>query len=222
MKKGLHISFLLAFFAIFVSCGDAKETKNTQSANNSAQAEATSSAMAAVSETTTSPIPQDTVKAEVVIMKFSDYQCPACKYFVPIEEQLKKDFGGRVQIVYKNFPLTMHQFSQIAARAAEAAKKQGKFDEMHELIFTGQEQWSRGNAEAIFTGYANSIGLNMDQFKKDLNSAELQRLIMADKREGRDLGVSSTPTFYINGDLVQNNPPTYPQFRALVVQYLKK
>ena len=157
-----------------------------------------------------------------MVVKFSDYQCPACKYFVPIEEQLKKEFGGRVQIVYKNFPLTMHQFSQVAARAAEAAKKQGKFDEMHELIFTGQEQWSRGNAEAIFTGYANSIGLNMDQFKKDLNSAELQRLIMSDKREGRDLGVESTPTFYINGDKVQSNPPTYPQFRALVVQYLKK
>ncbi len=219
MKKGLHISFLVAIFAIFVSCGDAKETKTTQSTNNLAQTEVASSTTTTVSEATEA---QDTVKAEVVVVKFSDYQCPACKYFVPIEEQLKKEFGGRVQIVYKNYPLTMHQFSQIAARAAEAAKKQGKFDQMHELIFTGQEQWSRGNAEAIFTGYANSIGLNMEQFKKDLNSAELQRLIMADKREGRDLGVESTPTFYINGDKIQNNPPTYPQFRALVVQYLKK
>jgi protein-disulfide isomerase len=86
-------------------------------------------------------------EAKVEIVKYSDYQCPACKYYVPIEEQLKAAYGDELVLTTKHFPLNMHEYAQLASRAAEAARAQGKYQEMHDMIFAGQEQWSRGNAE---------------------------------------------------------------------------
>jgi len=150
------------------------------------------------------------------ITKFSDYQCPACKFYGQILDQAKKEFGQRIEVTYKNYPLRMHQYADLAARAAEAAKAQGKFIEMHEMLFTGQESWSRGNAEAIFIGYAKSLDLDMDQFKADLNSARLNRIVLADKREGTTLGVNSTPTFFFDGKKVERLPNNYAGFKALI------
>jgi protein-disulfide isomerase len=154
--------------------------------------------------------------AEVTIIKYSDYQCPACKYFVSIEEQLKEEFGDDISIVTKHFPLNMHEHAQLAARAAEAAREQGKYQEMHDLIFEGQEQWARGNAEGMFLGYAKSLDMDVEKFKEDMNSADMQRIVMHDKREGLDLGVNSTPTFFINGTKLERNPRTYEAFKAIV------
>jgi protein-disulfide isomerase len=160
-------------------------------------------------------------KAQVHIVKYSDYQCPACKYFVSIEEHLRKEYGDKISITIKNFPLQMHEYSQLAARAAESARVQGKFQEMHDMIFAGQEQWARGNAESIFIGYAKSLDLDMDTFKKDLNSAKMQRIVMADKQEGVALHVNATPTFFVNGREVKNLPRTYAQFKSIIDPLLK-
>jgi protein-disulfide isomerase len=154
--------------------------------------------------------------AEINIVKYSDYQCPACKYFVSIEEQLKDEYGDKISITTKHFPLSMHQYAGLASRVAEAAREQGKYEEMHDMIFAGQEQWARGNAEAIFIGYAKSLELDMEKFRNDMNSADMQRIVMADKREGVNLNVNSTPTFFINGTKLENNPRTYAQFKQLV------
>jgi protein-disulfide isomerase len=154
--------------------------------------------------------------AEINIVKYSDYQCPYCAYFMPIEKQLKEDYGDKISITTKHFPLNMHQYAQLASRVAEAAREQGKYEEMHDMIFTGQEQWARGNAEAIFIGYAKSLNLDVEKFKEDMNSADMQRIIMADKREGINLNVNSTPTYFINGKKVENLPRTYEQFKAMV------
>ncbi len=155
------------------------------------------------------------------ITKFSDYQCPACKYYGQMLDQAKKDFGERIVVTYKNYPLRMHQYADLAARAAEAAKAQGKFIEMHEMLFTGQEQWSRGRAEAIFIGYAKELDLDMDQFKADLNSARINRIVLADKREGSALGVNSTPTFFMDGEKVESLPRDYAGFKILIDSKLK-
>lgn len=177
-------------------------------------------AEAASSEKVSAAIEQPNIDAKVTLVKYSDYQCPACKYFVPFEHQLKEDFGDDINIVVKNFPLSMHPYAHVAARSSEAARKQGKYQEMHDMIFEGQEMWSRGNAETIFIGYAQTLGLNVEQFKQDMNSADMNRIVMDDRREGRELGVASTPTFYINGDKVESNPSTYPAFKALVEKYM--
>lgn len=159
-------------------------------------------------------------ETKVEIVKYSDYQCPACKYYVSIEEQLKAEFGDNISITTKHFPLNMHEYAQLASRAAEAARAQGKYQEMHDMIFAGQEQWSRGNAESMFIGYAKSLDLDMEKFRADLNSADMQRIVMADKRQGMRLDVNSTPTFYINGNKVERNPRTFEEFKALVESYM--
>lgn len=155
-------------------------------------------------------------EAKIKIVKYSDYQCPACKYYVSFEKQLKEDFGNEVSIITKHFPLNMHEYAQVAARAAEAARQQGKFKEMHDMIFAGQEQWARGNAEAMFIGYAKSLDLDVEQFTADMNSADMQRIVMADKREGLNLNVNSTPTFFVNGTKIERNPRTYAQFKEII------
>ena len=172
-----------------------------------------SSVSAQDKETTESPV--------LKITKFSDYQCPACKYYGQMLDQAKKDFEDKIEVTYKNYPLRMHQYAELAARAAEAAREQDKFIEMHEMIFTGQEQWSKGKAEAIFIGYAQDLELDMEQFKADLNSARMNRKVLADKREGSGLGVNSTPTFFMNGEKVERLPNNYPAFKALIQSKLK-
>ncbi len=159
------------------------------------------------------------VDVRIHLVKFSDYQCPACKYFVPFVNQLKEDFGDDIYVEYKHFPLSMHPYAHVAARSVEAARLQGKKKEMHDLIFAGQEQWSQGNAEAIFIGYARSLEMDVEKFQQDMNSADMNRIVMADRREGRDLEVGSTPTFFVNGVKLESNPSNYPAFKALVEQY---
>lgn len=160
--------------------------------------------------------------AKLTLTEYSDYQCPACAYFHPIVDSLKKTYGNDLNVVYKDFPLNSHQFAALAARAAEAAKNQGKFLEMHNMIFENQRQWSSGNAEARFIGYAKELGLDIEQFKADLNAAETQKAVMEEKQEGIQMGVDSTPTFFINGEKVQQNPPSYQDFKALIDVYMKE
>lgn len=177
----------------------------------------------ATNQPTTEPVVSADVEVEpakVVIQKFSDYQCPACAYYHSFLKQLKQDYGSDVRIEMKHFPLGQHAFAQVAARSAEAARLQGKFDEMHDLIFAGQQQWSRGNAEAIFIGYAESLDMDVEKFKADMNSADMNRIVMANRREGIEIGLSSTPTFVINGDKIENNPGSYPLFKELVESYM--
>lgn len=204
--KRFFLPQLLAGIIVFgFACEKAPENRSATSNSNQVASSVTD---------------QPAIEAKVTLVKYSDYQCPACKYFVPFEHQLKEDFGDDINIVVKNFPLSMHPYAHVAARSSEAARKQGKYQEMHDLIFEGQEQWSRGNAEAIFIGYAQSLEMNIEQFQQDMNSADMNRIVMNDRREGRDLGVSSTPTFFINGNKIENNPSTYPAFKALVERYM--
>ncbi|MEX0845884.1 MAG: thioredoxin domain-containing protein [Balneolaceae bacterium] len=158
----------------------------------------------------------DTVDTKITLVKYSDYQCPACKYFVSIEEQLKEEYGDDISIITKHFPLNMHEYAQLAARVVEAARAQGAYKEMHDMIFDGQEQWARGNAESMFIGYANSLDLDVEKFRTDMNSADMQRIVMADKREGLELNVNSTPTYFVNGKMLEQNPRTFEMFKSKI------
>ncbi len=206
MKRILLSQLLIGFVLFSFACEKKAETRTSSESTNSSTASAI--------------VEAPNVEAKVTLVKYSDYQCPACKYFVPFEHQLKEDFGDDINIVVKNFPLSMHPYAHVAARSSEAARKQGKYQEMHDMIFAGHEQWYRGNAEATFIGYAQALGMDVQQFQQDMNSADMNRIVMDDRREGRDLGVSSTPTFFINGDKIEDNPSTYPAFKALVEKYM--
>ncbi len=166
---------------------------------------------------------EDEEEAAVVLTEYSDYQCPACAYFHPIVVKLKEEFGEKLQVNYKYFPLNSHQYAALAARAAQAAKNQGQHLEMHNKLFEEQQRWSSApNPQSIFVSYARELGLDVEQFKNDLNAAETQRTVMEEKQEGINQGVNATPTFIVNGDMLQQAPQTFEEFRKLIASYMEE
>lgn len=157
-----------------------------------------------------------TDSASVTLVEFADYQCPACGSYHPLLKQLLSEFAGKLDFVYRNYPLQQHPNARIAAQAAEAAGSQGKFWQMHDAIFENQIKWSdANNAKDIFTGYAKTIGLDMDRFNKDIDSDSIKEKIDRDTADGNTLGVNSTPTFYLDAEKLEN-PASLDDFRTLV------
>ena len=153
----------------------------------------------------------------VTLVEFSDFQCPACgAYYAPVK-QLVNDFKSDIVFVYRNFPLTnTHKNAQPAARAAEAAGLQGKYWEMHDMLFETQNDWSSSDsAQDIFVGYAKSLGLNVDQFTKDIDSDTVKNKIQSDVNDAGTLGISGTPTFFLNGVKLEN-PASFADFESLI------
>ncbi len=155
--------------------------------------------------------------APVTLMEYADFQCPACASYYPLLNQLKDTFGNKLRIVYRNFPLTtIHQNAMSSAQAAGAAGKQGKFWDMHNMLFEKQSEWSEAqNAKEIFVRYAQTLGLNKDQFTADYESQEVKNKIATDVRRANALGLNSTPTFFLNGQKI-NNPGNFDAFRAQI------
>lgn len=138
--------------------------------------------------------------AKVTIVEFADFQCPACGSAHPVLKQIIDQNKDKMLFVHRNFPLSIHANAEVSARAAEAAGLQGKFWEMHNMLFEHQNEWSTSlKPYDIFARYAQDLGLNVDQFKSDIDSTKVVDKIRLDKGDGEALGVNSTPTLYING-----------------------
>lgn len=160
--------------------------------------------------------------AKVVLVEYSDFQCPACKAYHPFLKKLNADFEGKIKFVYRHFPLPQHKSAKIAAQATEAAGKQGKFWEMHDLIFENQDKWpGEDNAGEIFMQYAHFLGLDMEKFGSDINSPEIIKKIEGDLASGVQSKVNSTPTFFLNGVKLQN-PRSYDEFRKVIEDAISK
>ena len=140
---------------------------------------------------------------KVTFVEFLDFECEACGAAYPAIEQLRDTYDGQVTFVVRNFPL--HNNSAAAARAAEAAAAQGKFEEMYDTLFQTQPQWAEKDSsqEDVFFGYAEQLGLDMAQFRADYDDPITIERIRRDKADGEELGVDGTPTFYLNGDKVK-------------------
>lgn len=147
------------------------------------------------------PHAQGDAKAPVILEEFGDFQCPPCGAIHPILKTMQQEFGPALRIVFREFPLVpAHEHALAAARAAEAAGMQGKFWEMHDLIYENQKAWSNAfDVRPIFEGYATKIGLDLEKFKRDLSSETVAQRIFQDGKRGRSLGVQGTPTVFING-----------------------
>lgn len=156
----------------------------------------------------------------VQILKYSDYQCPACAQYIPLQEELKREFGDLVEIEYRHFPLGGFEYSELAARVVEAASEQGEREGMHDRIFEAQSQWSAGGAEQMFFGFAEDLGLDMNRFETDVESDEIRQRVQSQRAEGERRQVRSTPTFFLNGQRLQQNPQSYDQFRAIVEMHM--
>lgn len=157
-----------------------------------------------------------TESAQVTLVEYADFQCPACKQSTGMIDQALADYGDQVRFVFKHFPLSFHQNAKSAAIAAEAAGRQDKFWEMHDLLFERQGEWSPlgvGEARNKFGEYAQQLGLNVQQFTADMDDSELSQLVDSQTNEGNQLGVMGTPTFFVNGKRVES---AYPLIQAAI------
>ena len=138
--------------------------------------------------------------APVTLEEFSDFQCPACGNLEPGLRKVVQDYGERVRLVFRNYPLPMHRYAFFAARAAEAAGQQGKFWEMHDALYDNQKEWSDSMEPRVqFDSYATRLGLDVQRFKADMDRQDLADRINADRRRGDSLNVRGTPTVFLNG-----------------------
>jgi protein-disulfide isomerase len=155
--------------------------------------------------------------AKAVIIEYSDFQCPACGAYHPVLKNLEAKFGKDVAVVYRNFPLTtLHQYAQLAAQAAEAANLQGKYWEMHDLLFERQDAWPKsGNVQQTFVEYANELKLDTAKFTQDITSSTVKDRVALDVTSGNAVAINSTPTFYLNGKKL-NNPGSEAAFSTLI------
>lgn len=161
--------------------------------------------------------------AIVSLVEYSDFQCPACKLYYPIIEQIIQKYGDRISFEYRHYPLaTIHRHAFAAARASEAAAQQGKFWEMYRKLFENQQLWeSAGDAQEIFVSFAANIGLDVAQFEKDFASSQTNSAINASIAEFNGQNLSkSTPTFLLDGTKIEAR--SVEDFSALIEERLQR
>jgi len=147
--------------------------------------------------------------SKVIFVEYGDYQCPSCSAANPQVKAATEAYKDEVAFVFRNFPLTtIHPNARVAAAAAEAAGLQGKYWEMHNLIYTGQSDWEKLSGDqrtSLFVGYANQLGLDATKFTSDLGSTAVNQKISFDQAIGKKIGVNATPIFYLNGKQLADN-----------------
>jgi len=148
--------------------------------------------------------------APVTITVFSDFQCPYCSRLVPFVDEVLAQNPDKVRLVFKQFPLRMHNFALPAALASLAAREQGKFWPMHDLLFANSSQLS----DEKIRGIAQQVGLDMARFDKDRNAQKLRDEVLRDQRQGQEAGVQGTPSVYINGKLLRDR--SLPGVQAII------
>ncbi len=158
-----------------------------------------------------------TSSAQITLVEFGDYECPACAQYSPLVKQLLTEMPGKINFVFRNFPLTQHTNAPISAQAAEAAGLQGKFWEMHNKLYETQSQWAKEtDPTSIFISFAKELGLNEEQFKSDLDSSKVKDKIARDSNDANLINISATPTFYVNGSQMDSLPPNFEAFKKAV------
>jgi|SRR5215813_1606906 len=161
--------------------------------------------------------------APVTLEEYGDFQCPPCGMFAAFVGQLEKEYDSRLRVVFRNFPLKVHEHAREAALAAEAAGMQGHFWEMHDVLYREQETWSKApNARELFESYAGTIGLDLDKFKKDMNGEKASERVDSDRQRGESLGIQTTPTMFINNQPVEAKDRNPDGIRAEINAALQK
>ncbi len=160
----------------------------------------------------------------VTLVEYGDFQCPVCGVYFSVLQQVKEKYGDDITFQFRNFPLTqIHQNAMAAHRAAEAAAKQNKFWEMHDMLYERQQSWSSSqNVSQIMEDYAAELAINVEQFKTDYQSAEVNAVINADIEAGNGLKVTGTPTFFINGEKIESPGRTLEEFSKSIDDAIAK
>ena len=157
--------------------------------------------------------------AKATLVEYLDFECEACGAYFPLVKQLEKDFPNDLRVVRRYFPLPGHRNGMTAALAVEAAARQGKYEEMHDLLFTEQDKWGEKAAPTpeVFEAYAAQLGLDIAKFKTDVGSQSVKDRVQRDVDSGKALGNPGTPSFFLNGERIQN-PQGLEPFRGVIQQ----
>lgn len=149
---------------------------------------------------------EETPQELITIVEFSDFQCPACKSSLPAVEAVKSAYPDNIQVIYRHFPLdSIHPNARLAAISSEAAASldESKFWLFHDLLFENQQDWSdissRGELKDTFASYAEELGLDKTEFLEKMEDKSMAELVNQDVAAATQLGINSTPTFYVNG-----------------------
>ena len=145
----------------------------------------------------------ESTDGKATFVEFLDFECEACGAAYPAIEEMREEYGDRITFVVRHFPL--HRNSESAARAAEAAAEQGKFEEMYRRLFDTQRSWGEKSTsqEEVFFAFAEDLGLDMDRFRRVYEDPETIAKVRRDKADGEALGVDGTPTFFLNGEKLE-------------------
>jgi len=163
------------------------------------------------------PHVRGSTKAAVTLEEFGDFECRPCGDLSPVLEKIEQDYGADLRVVFRQFPLAMHRHALEAARASEAAGLQGHFWEMHDLLYRNRFIWPGAPAaRKAFEDYAKSVGLDLERFKRDKDSEQVNARIDADRQRGASLGVDRTPVLFINNRQVPANSLNPPGLRAAI------
>jgi protein-disulfide isomerase len=154
--------------------------------------------------------PNVKVSSPVVIEEYGDYQCPPCGQLYPELKAIEHEYGNQVQVVFHHFPLAkIHKNALAAAQAAEAARNQNKFWEMHDRLYRNQKEWAElDDPRPVFLSYARQLNLNLDQFKQDMDSNQVNQRISSDMQRGASMGVTGTPTVFLDTHMLRYEATT--------------
>jgi len=203
---GILIFLVVAFVLVQVVATPAQPTQNVTIAPVSAR-----------------DISQGNPKAKVTLIEYADFQCPACAIYHPIINQILSAYGNKLFYVYRMFPLVnAHPNALISAQAAYAAYKQGAFFQYDDMLFTKQTEWiDLQDPKTAFTDYATLLKLDTTKFRADMISGDTQKYVQDSENEATNEGIIQTPSFFINGNLIQN-PSSYEDFKKLIDAALNK
>jgi|SRR5439155_17838582 len=160
--------------------------------------------------------------ASVTLEEFGDFECPSCASLATFVDQLIKEYHPRVRLIFRNFSLPMHQLARDAALTAEAAGLQGRYWEMHDMLFREQAVWSSAtDVQLLFDTYAETLGLDLDQFRKDVKSDKVRERVESDQTRAKSLGVKTAPTLFVDKREMGPNERNPEGVRKLVDEAVK-
>jgi len=167
---------------------------------------APSTAAATLPEVTATDITYGPDGTGVVVMEYADFQCEACARYFPMLATLRQKYGKKAQFVFRFFPLENHPYGMLSAQVAYAAHLQGKFWEMHDLLYERQKEWTdAADPHPYFEAYAKSLGLDMSRFREDVNAQTTKDFITRQHAAGTEAGVTHTPWFAVNDTFLVPN-----------------
>jgi protein-disulfide isomerase len=151
----------------------------------------------------------------VTVVEFLDLECEACRAAFPGVERLRTEYGDRVTFVLRYFPIPSHQNAELAARAVEAAARQGQLEPMYQMMYETQPEWGEQTVSKrdMFVEFATRLGLDAQRFERDLDDPATIDRVLSDRADGMELGVEGTPTFFINDGMFEG-ASTYDALKA--------